>query len=176
MSFIPGTPIYPHDVLGLELASGSFTAGVLKLTMVNGATVSIPIALGPSDIAGALGGAGTAGQVVGTDGTTPQWVNITNTGVLVNWIIANTLIATLPAGAMIVGLTVTETSGVPVTFFLGTSSGAQDVLGPVALAANQMIPISPLSLNAWAWTAAQPLFVGSSSWGGAALSVKLVYA
>jgi hypothetical protein len=176
MSFIPGTPIFPKDVLGLELASGNFAFGVLTLVMMNGSVVTVPVVLGPTDIAAALGGPGVSGQVVGTDGTTPQWVTLSSTPpIQTHGVVANATIGTLPAGAMISGITVTETAGNPVTFFLGTTLGAQDVLGPVPLGANQMVPISPLSLTTWAWQAPEILYIGSASWGGASLNVKLVF-
>ena len=89
---------------------------------------------------------------------------------------ANSAIGTIPAGSMVVGITLTETAGHAVTVSIGSTPGAADLVLPFLIAANGIVSISPLSMAKAAWTAAQGLNVASTAWGGASLNAKVWYA
>ena len=87
----------------------------------------------------------------------------------------NNLLCTIQARSMVLGMTVTETAGRPVTLFLGTAPGLQDLVGPFPVAANAIVAVSPLAMSAAAWTAAQGIFIGSSNWNGAVVDAMTWY-
>ena len=96
--------------------------------------------------------------------------------VAVSGVGANTAIATLPASNAILSITLSETTGNAVTVFLGTTAGAQDLVGPFLVPAGDIVTISPLAMTRSAWKAPQAIFVSSAGWGAARLNAKVWYA
>ena len=123
---------------------------------------------GDQGIQGEVGPAGPKGDP-GSGGS--QVIAVPTAGVT-----ANSGIGTIPAGSMVVGITLTETAGHAVTVSIGSTPGAQDLVLPFLIAANGIVSISPLSMARAAWTTAQGLNVASTAWGGASLNAKVWYA
>lgn len=98
------------------------------------------------------------------------------TSAAVSGVGANTAIATLPASNTILSITLSETTGNAVTVFLGTTAGAQDLVGPFPVPAGDIVTISPLAMTRSAWKAPQAIFVSSAGWGAARLNAKVWYA
>jgi hypothetical protein len=84
-------------------------------------------------------------------------------------------VGSIPANAMITGVTLLEVNGHSVTVSLGQTSGASDVLGATAVGANGIVPVPASSLLLQAWASAQAIFVHSASWGSAAVTVTVWY-
>ena len=127
---------------------------------------------------GPLGPVGPAGPVgpIGPQG--PQGIPGSGavTGVATATVVANGQIATVPTGAMVLGIMLTETAGHAVTVSIGSTPGATDLVLPFPIAANAIGTVSPLAMARTAWPTAQVLYVSSTAWGGASLNVKVWYA
>ena len=128
------------------------------------------------DIATALGGPGTAGQVVGTNGTTPQWINAPIGSIALAAVTGNNQFVTLPAGAVILQVTLQETAGVAVSVTLGTTAGASDILQATPLSANELLAAPQISLSKAAFAASQAVYISSTAWNGASVNMKVWYA
>ena len=98
------------------------------------------------------------------------------TGVTTATVVANASIATVPTGAMVLGIMLTETAGHAVTVSIGSTPGATDLVLPFPIAANAIGTVSPLAMARAAWPTAQVLYVSSTTWGGASLNTKVWYA
>ena len=84
-------------------------------------------------------------------------------------------VGSIPAKAMITGVTLLEVNGHSVTVSLGQTAGAADVLGATSVGASGIVPVPASSLSLQAWTASQTIFVHSASWGSAAVTVSIWY-
>lgn len=127
-----------------------------------------------SDIATALGGPGAPGQVIGTDGTTPQWVDNPTTQKTLMQVTSNGSFITAPAGSMISAITITELNGVSVSISIGTSLGGSDVLPATPIAGGTMLALPTTSFDpaGVAFKTATNLYFSSSNWGGASIRVE----
>lgn len=88
---------------------------------------------------------------------------------------ADGAVGSIPANAMITGITLLEVNGQAVTVSLGQTNGASDVLSGTAVGAHGIVPVPASSLSLQAWAAPQTIFVHSASWGGAAVTVSIWY-
>ena len=93
----------------------------------------------------------------------------------VNNIGANQLLATIPANAVIITLSLQERAGHAVTISMGTTAGATDVMPGVALLANQLLVVTQLSFTTLAFVNLQTLYINSAAWGGAQVNAKVWY-
>lgn len=88
---------------------------------------------------------------------------------------ANGQLGTVPANAMLLGATLRETAGHSVNVSLGTASGGAQILAATTVGASAIVPVPAISMLLQAWTAAQNVFVASTAWGSANVTVNLWY-
>lgn len=122
-----------------------------------------PLVTGPPGPAGPPGATGPAGP--GGAATALQITAAT----------ANGSFVTLPAGAAIIAMTLAEGAGHAVNVQLGTTSTGTQIMDAVALSAGQLLAVTPLSLNQVAFAASTAVYLGSTSWGGASVTMKVWY-
>lgn len=84
-------------------------------------------------------------------------------------------IATIPASAMIIAMTLQETAGHNVTVTLGTTSGGSQLLGSTVVNASSILPIPAAALLLQAWVANQNIFIHSAAWSSAQIIATVWY-
>lgn len=115
------------------------------------------------------------GATVAGDGQGKAIVTVTGSGAikLTGTFTANGKIGTLPAGAMITGVTLKNTTGTSVNITLGTTAGGSDLMRSLAVPGNTLEPVPQGAIITQAFAANQDIFIASASWGGASIGVVL---
>jgi hypothetical protein len=86
---------------------------------------------------------------------------------------ANGATITLPADAMIAGALFQESNGFAVAVSIGTTNGGSDIVQPATVPANGTLSAPAASFTKLNLGAAGPLYISSTNWNGAKISVKL---
>lgn len=114
--------------------------------------------------------------------TAAQWNaafagKVDSTVISASGVAANAGLGALPANAFLLYALIRETAGNPVNVEIGTSSGASDVMGAVAVPANGTVQATAQAFSKiwFSASATQNLFLNSASWGGANINITLVY-
>lgn len=88
---------------------------------------------------------------------------------------ANGTLGTLPADALLLGVTLIETAGHAVDISLGTSSGGDEVMDATTVGASGILPVPASALSLLAFVANQSIFIASASWNGASITANAWY-
>jgi hypothetical protein len=88
---------------------------------------------------------------------------------------ANGSIGTVPAGALILGVTLKNNTANSVDITLGTTAGASDVMRSLTVGTNAFVVVPQGALILPAFAAAQAIFVNSSAWNSASIGATLWY-
>ena len=87
---------------------------------------------------------------------------------------ANTRIGTLPAGAVLLGVVLTETAGHTVSVSIGSTSGGTDIMAATSVTASTTSGTNP-TFTKQIFSSLTAVFLNAASWNSASINGKLWY-
>lgn len=88
---------------------------------------------------------------------------------------SNGTLGTVIAGGLIIGASLQETAGHNVAVELGITTTGAEIFPATTVTASSILPLTAANLLLQAWTANQPVYISSGSWGSASITANLWY-